>query len=210
MNFSTSITSVFNFSYNRAYCDGQGTNYLMVSGQYLTALSSSMLIDSGANWGSENVLGMHTVKVMSGGIFIYSTGNFSGEIDKFVGLKFRIDSNIHYGWVQLDVLYGVSGLFIKSYAYNDVPNQSIMAGQTETVSLEDNILEDVSIYGYNNQVSISGVTKGTVTIYDLMGQEMQQAKLNGNTSIRMNKRGIYLVKVNSEGKSISKKVYLNN
>ncbi|MCH7534452.1 MAG: T9SS type A sorting domain-containing protein [Bacteroidetes bacterium] len=58
----------------------------------------------------------------------------------------------------------------------------------------------------NNTITIKGI--GTATIYNLQGQRVHQSKLTGKTSISLGK-GIYLVKVRSEGRSVTKKVYLN-
>ncbi|NQY10417.1 MAG: T9SS type A sorting domain-containing protein [Flavobacteriales bacterium] len=42
-----------------------------------------------------------------------------------------------------------------------------------------------------------------------LGQQVHQEKLNGKTNIKVNKRGVYLVRVTCNKRSITKKVYLN-
>jgi len=57
--------------------------------------------------------------------------------DRYLGIRFQIDGEIHYGWIRLTVttstqLHGpVMSAEITEYAYETVPNASIYAGQTE-------------------------------------------------------------------------------
>ncbi|MCH7535503.1 MAG: T9SS type A sorting domain-containing protein, partial [Bacteroidetes bacterium] len=134
-----------------------------------------------------------------------TSGNFLGQLSKYIGVKFDISGDTHYGWINIDMASSGNFLMVNSYAYNDVPDQAIKAGQT--VGIADQELNDVSIYGYGNQIHISG-TKGKTEIFDLQGQQVHQEGINGSTSITL-KEGIYLVRVTSEGRSVTKKVYLN-
>ena len=65
----------------------------------------------------------------------------------------------------------------------------------------------VSIWSNGNTITIKG--KGRATIFNLQGQRVHQSKLTGNTSISLDK-GIYLVRVTNEGRSVTKKVYLTD
>lgn len=58
---------------------------------------------------------------------IYSWKN---KKDKYLGLRFIINEQTHYGWAQLAV-ESVSKWVIKDYAYNSIPNKPIFAGQKE-------------------------------------------------------------------------------
>jgi hypothetical protein len=61
--------------------------------------------------------------------------------DKYIGLKFAIGNSTYYGWARLSSSYAATAapyrhltngqLILKDYAYNSVPNQPILAGQTE-------------------------------------------------------------------------------
>ncbi|MCH7535204.1 MAG: T9SS type A sorting domain-containing protein, partial [Bacteroidetes bacterium] len=75
-----------------------------------------------------------------------------------------------------------------------------------TVGIKDNEPNQPIITTANNTITIEG--KGTATIFNLQGQRVHQSKLTGKTSISLNK-GIYLVRVTKDGKSVTKKVYLN-
>ena len=64
----------------------------------------------------------------------FTRGHFNGAGDKYVGLKFKIGENTHYGWVRINVDSGVNSIIIKDYAYESTPDLGIKAGE-EDVSL---------------------------------------------------------------------------
>jgi len=74
------------------------------------------------------------------------------------------------------------------------------------LGIEDNTLNKPTITTSNNIITIFGL--GTATIYNLQGQVIASSNLP--TSIEVNGSGIYLVKVESEGKSITQKIYLGD
>ena len=63
-------------------------------------------------------------------------GKGEGVSDRYLGLKFVVDGEVHYGWARLSVTLGhhrqfddVSGT-LTGYAYETVPDKPILAGQT--------------------------------------------------------------------------------
>ena len=60
-------------------------------------------------------------------------GPFAG-LDGYLGIRFYIGANLHYGWIHLDCDQGVppflqqAGGYVTEWAYNSVPNQPIAAG----------------------------------------------------------------------------------
>jgi hypothetical protein len=54
--------------------------------------------------------------------------------DRFVGLKFKIDGQTHFGWVRitLDIvrINGLKGATITAYAYETIPDKKIVVGST--------------------------------------------------------------------------------
>ena len=224
LSFSSWSNTILHYDHN-ALCNPLGSNYLITTNspypysfyQIPIALSGSNIIDSLANWDTESTLGIWARSIdccSNWTSFTTKTnyyGNFLGQNDKYIGVKFNISGNNHYGWILVDVSSIADSLTVKSYAYNDVPDQLIKAGQT--VGIEDQSLNNVSIYGFNNQIYISG-TEGTATVFNLQGQRVHQSKLTGKTSISLDK-GIYLVRVSTSGGdyrgailSVTKKVYL--
>lgn len=62
-----------------------------------------------------------------------TTGSWVNVQQRYLGFKFSINGQTHYGWARLSVVNG-TGVSIKSiltgYAYNTVAGQQILAGQT--------------------------------------------------------------------------------
>ena len=61
---------------------------------------------------------------------IYCPYGWEGKVDKYLGLRFQINGQTHYGWARLDVLSTFKWT-IKDYAYNAIHDQPILAGQKE-------------------------------------------------------------------------------
>lgn len=55
---------------------------------------------------------------------------WSGGGDKFIGYRFKLDSEWHYAWVQVAIPEDLSSFTIKAFAYNAAANEPILAGQT--------------------------------------------------------------------------------
>jgi len=62
----------------------------------------------------------------------YGTGGLWAETTRgYLGLKFVIQGQIHYGWARLNVTATIKGIYgaISEYAYETVPNKPIRTGQ---------------------------------------------------------------------------------
>ncbi len=59
----------------------------------------------------------------SGGPWLHQSG--------FLGVEFQIGSQVHFGWIQMQSAGGQTdpALFVKGYAYDTIPNETILAGQ---------------------------------------------------------------------------------
>lgn len=64
-------------------------------------------------------------------------GKGEGVTNRYLGLRFVVEGEVHYGWARLSVSLGhhrqyedVSGI-LTGYAYETVPNQPIVTGKTE-------------------------------------------------------------------------------
>lgn len=66
------------------------------------------------------------------GSFIRSSGSWLKVETAYVGLKFLINGQVHYGWARIK--FPQPGEFVEpsiyGYAYETIPNQPIVAGQT--------------------------------------------------------------------------------
>lgn len=69
----------------------------------------------------------------SGGETIHVDTSYGPWANKtgFLGVRFLIDGQTHYGWVALSVLHGTGG--VSGYAYETNANESIRAGQTTEI-----------------------------------------------------------------------------
>ena len=64
-----------------------------------------------------------------------STGRWKNADDRYLGVKFSIKGNIHYGWVRLSVSRPSRiDAVITGYAYETIPGKAIIAGRTKGLS----------------------------------------------------------------------------
>jgi hypothetical protein len=66
--------------------------------------------------------------------------------NRYLGVRFRIDGQTHYGWVRLTMLTQPTGTWsatITAYAYETVANKAILAGTAEKPTAELQVPENV-------------------------------------------------------------------
>ncbi len=62
-------------------------------------------------------------------------GNWNNQTDKYLGVKFVLNrdaapnATVHYGWVRMTTGSNYDSITIKDFAYDDTPNESILAGE---------------------------------------------------------------------------------
>jgi hypothetical protein len=73
--------------------------------------------------------------------FFYTKGAFANTTNRYLGLLFQVNGELHYGWARFSVVKaGFSGskpvvvATLTGYAYETVADRAIMAGETETKS----------------------------------------------------------------------------
>ncbi|NQT27030.1 T9SS type A sorting domain-containing protein [candidate division KSB1 bacterium] len=59
---------------------------------------------------------------------------FAGPGPKYIGVKLSVGGNTHYGWIGITFTPGVS-LIVHDWAWEQVPNQPILAGSTVSLSV---------------------------------------------------------------------------
>ena len=140
--------------------------------------------------------------------------NWCGVMDKYVGLRFKIGANTHYGWVRMDVSLDAFTWTIKDYAYHTDPDTPILAGQTTTLGINDNYLSKIRVVALNKSIGIYDLPVATdYKLYNMAGQElMKGATENKDYVIEATNMssGVYIVEL-SDAKSnavIRKKVVL--
>jgi hypothetical protein len=111
-----------------------------------------------------------------------NSGSSDDITDKYLGLKFKIGTEIHYGWVRLDIIGtdNVESWLVKDYAYESIPDAPITTGDTGNLSVEDSgTLAQININVTDSHIELTQLTaKTNYTLYALTGQRI----VNGNTS----------------------------
>jgi hypothetical protein len=59
----------------------------------------------------------------------YYFGLWRNVQNRYLGLKFRIQGKVHYGWARLSILNSTS--LLTGYAYETIPGKAITAGKTK-------------------------------------------------------------------------------
>ena len=135
------------------------------------------------------------------------TGNWQNVSGKFMGLKIKVGSDFYYGWIKLGVSiasYSVS-ITIMEYAYNSIPNQPILAGQTTVTGITENsFASSINIFPNpaNNYLTIAlgnNTKKVDVTIADITGKIIYTNIATNTQKVEVNTKdfveGIYVVQI---------------
>lgn len=87
--------------------------------------------------------------VFNAGIYAWNLGyhgfgNFAEEGDKYIGVKFSIGANIHYGWILVNLNSNCSEMVVKAFGYEFQPDVGVLAGDIVGIYVNllnvDNIL----------------------------------------------------------------------
>lgn len=117
-------------------------NEVMANGSGLAlALDSLMSIAQDSVWATTPQILLYGAVSLSGHCQSSFSGNWLNVLDKYAGLKINENNLTYYGWARLSCSYRravapnrpliISGqLILKDYAFNSLPNQPILAGQT--------------------------------------------------------------------------------
>jgi len=180
-----------------------------------TAMDAGQLIDGAANFGASGGLAidaMVTVPMLSY-TFPIQQGEWLGVSDKFLGVKFTIGANTHYGWARLDVSAGADTIRLKDYAYNQNFDLPLLAGQS--VGLDDISVENkVSIKTTLNEAYINvtpDLIGGRIAFINMAGQEVKSVEITDiDTKVPFEgvETGIYMVAAQFDAGSVTKKVYV--
>lgn len=143
----------------------------------------------------------------------YSSSQFCGGTDGFIGFKFEVGANTHYGWARILVAADASSIIIKDYAFNATPDGPINAGQT--LSVDESNLAAINIVAMNKNISLSNLTSPmNFNIFSVSGQVVLKGNTNGgdNYVIEANSMasGIYILELNDSNTNsvIRKKIVL--
>lgn len=66
----------------------------------------------------------------------YSVGPWAGGKNAYLGLKFVINGQVHFGWARVTVTRHIGQVVLTGYAYETVANKHLKAGQTSETPQE--------------------------------------------------------------------------
>jgi hypothetical protein len=77
----------------------------------------------------------------------YGSGSWSGgpwadTTNRYMGLRFLINGEVHYGWARMSVRLLRDKIRLTGYAYETIPNHQITAGQTQDLTAENSTAAD--------------------------------------------------------------------
>ncbi|MGJ8592004.1 MAG: T9SS type A sorting domain-containing protein [Aquaticitalea sp.] len=143
----------------------------------------------------------------------YSGSQFCDGMDGYVGLKFMIGANTHYGWVRIQVAASGADIIIKDFAYNTTPDDPINAGQT-TLSVDDFSVNDVRVVALNKSISLFNLPESTsYNLFSTSGQSVLKGNTNSDTYVieaASMATGVYILELNDAATNavIRKKIIL--
>ncbi|MEO5569452.1 MAG: T9SS type A sorting domain-containing protein [Bacteroidia bacterium] len=187
---------------------------------YIQEFNFSDTIGSQLSWVQFSPLLIKSFHYQASICSLYVAGNWTGT--GFIGLKLNVGNQQYYGWARVYADPGnafyLSSLFILyDYAYNSVPNQFILAGDTGNGPaglIENSISSNFSVYSSNKKIIIqlnnTDFDFGNIDIYNIIGQKIKKINItNKITQIVMNEnKGIYVVVVQTNNVIKIKKISL--
>ena len=152
---------------------------------YPFALSNGAIISNGVNtWipsnGSFQTMNYYSCYLGSGGDY----NNWCNVTDKYLGLRFLIVGDVHYGWARFEVISLPSNWILKDYAYNDQWN-SIFAGEGRPpLGINDNIFSEIKIIALNKSIALYNLPQKTdYKIFNMSGQAVLNGNIEHNTAV---------------------------
>lgn len=135
---------------------------------------------------------------------------FPSGADTYLGAKFKIGANVHYGWVR--VLWDGGILTIKDFAYESTPNASIEAGDTGDgggggVGLSEKSVSRFHLYPNpsNTVVNLSNVKGNKIELISLDGKVLYTNSVTTESftlDVSMFENGTYLVRILDENNNV--------
>jgi hypothetical protein len=176
---------------------------------YPFKLALNAVIDASQPWLADG----GTMAYVVGGATPYSSFWLDGVVDGYMGLRLQVGTDLHYGWLRMDVPADGMSVTIKDMAYNATPNAQILAGDMGPISVSEEIASKVSIFNYNNTLTITVVdltSNGALTIHNMNGAVVMTDNVNGSSTVDLSSlaSGIYTVTINFNEGTITKKIFV--
>jgi hypothetical protein len=177
---------------------------------YPSALSSNEVIDGTSTFVDEGVMGGDHELIME-------DADWPDGFNRYLGLKFNINGETHYGWAKIKISTDYVAFTITEYAYNATAEEAINSGIT---SIEDpSTTLRVTLEVYPNPASenttlsfyLHDESSIDLSVYDLSGklilEESRKIEKPGKQAFQLNvsewNSGIYFCRVNSSTLKLS-------
>ncbi len=175
---------------------------------YPSALSSNEVIDGTSTFVDEGVMGGDHELIME-------DADWPDGFNRYLGLKFNISGEVHYGWAKIKISTDYVAFTITEYAYNATAGAAINSG---VVSVEENTSVTEMTF-FPNLVSENATLSFflrdesaiDLSVYDLSGKlilaESRKIEKPGKQAFQLNvsqwNSGIYFCRVNSSTLKLS-------
>jgi hypothetical protein len=149
-----------------------------------------------------------------------SFGSWTNPTDYYIGLRLSVGADTYFGWARLNVDVASTSTTVsctvKDYAYNTIPNQSILAGQTVATGINENSFASLINLFPNPATNYFTIAlpnaneKVEITITDITGKIIYSTTVSETQKIEVNTNdfaeGVYLVQVQSADFIATKKL----
>lgn len=143
-----------------------------------------------------------------------SYGNWLNATDKYLGVRFLVGTNVHYGWIRFSISCSTTGVSCtyKDFAFNTVAEQQILAG-TQTVGLEDATTLSAKVFtaGEVLHVQFEKLTEGEVVLTNMLGQAVMKSAISDmkmELPLESLDAGLYLVTINGTDGNYTQKIFV--
>ncbi len=174
-----------------------------------TSLASGTAIGSSATWLDTTAAGGTFYFTSAYGFTQTLLGTANTGTDTYIGARFLIGANTHYGWVRINVAADASSVVIKDYAYNATANGPINAGQT--VGVAEIAATSWNAYSNGSSIIVKADFDGNVEVIDMTGNLITSGVIaNGELTMNVSNAsaGMYLVRVTNGTTTATKKISL--
>jgi hypothetical protein len=116
-------------------------NGVVVAGRGVAALRPGVLIGPNAKFAGGGLMGEGLWKYpVDFGHSSKCDGPWADKGNRYLGLKFIISGQVHYGWAQLSVSCSYGGVYawLTGYAYENIPNKGLKSGQQVETKVDEN------------------------------------------------------------------------
>ncbi|MGL5890008.1 MAG: T9SS type A sorting domain-containing protein [Bacteroidia bacterium] len=143
-------------------------------------------------------------------------GNWLGATDKYVGIRFNINNQPHYGWIRLTVGATANQIVVKDFAYRTTSGIGLTAGQSTAVGVSETTASVPNIHVFDRTLFVNlpaeSALGGTLQIYNATGQLVKTESIT-DSAMRISTgelvSGVYMVQLTQpDGSTVTRKIYL--